>query len=185
MTVNVVCMKWGSAYDATYVNKLFYMVKRNLPIDFRFICITDDSWGIVREVECVALPDLPMQEPYASRAWKKLLLFSKNLGKISGKTLFLDLDIVIVDKIDCFFTETDNSFHIIKDWGQREKDCIVGNSSVFLFEFGKYPHIFEDFAKNMELVFKNHRNEQTYISRIIKDINFWPEEWVKIGRAHV
>ena len=183
MTVNVVCMKWGSAYPAYYVNRLFWMVKKNLNRKFRFVCITDDPSGIVKEVECVKLPALKMAEPYASYPWKKLLLFSKNLGNLKGKTLFLDLDLVIVDNIDCFF-DYPKGLYIIRDWGQRETDCVVGNSSVFLFEFGAYPQILEYFKKNMVEVFAKYRNEQTYLSKVVNDMKFWPEDWVKSFKNH-
>ena len=38
---NIVCMKWGNAYGADYVNRLYNMVKRNMTRPFRFICFTD------------------------------------------------------------------------------------------------------------------------------------------------
>ena len=31
---NIVCMKWGSAYEADYVNTLYSMVKRNITRPF-------------------------------------------------------------------------------------------------------------------------------------------------------
>ena len=38
----VVCLKWGNKYSAEYVNKLYSMVKRNLTIDYEFVCFTEN-----------------------------------------------------------------------------------------------------------------------------------------------
>ena len=38
----VLCMKWGTLYPASYVNRLFHAVSANLSGPFRFICLTDD-----------------------------------------------------------------------------------------------------------------------------------------------
>ena len=46
MSLNVICMKWGTKYSSEYVNKLYSMVARNLSVPFRFVCFTDDADGI-------------------------------------------------------------------------------------------------------------------------------------------
>ena len=56
-TVNVVCLKWGSIYGPEYVNHLYNMVSRNLSLPFRFICLTEQSNGIVPDVEIFPLPE--------------------------------------------------------------------------------------------------------------------------------
>ena len=47
----VVCMKWGSLYDADYANRLYSMVRRNTTGDMRFICMTDDATALRAEIE--------------------------------------------------------------------------------------------------------------------------------------
>ena len=101
---NVICMKWGNKFPAEYVNRLFNMVRRNISVDFRFICFTDDSTGISKEVEVQALPELDLPDNIPERGWRKLTVFRERFGDLSGITLFLDLDVVIVDNIDEFFT---------------------------------------------------------------------------------
>ena len=108
--VNIVCMKWGSLYGPEYVNILFNMVNRNLTLPFRFICMTDRPEGINAEIEVVPLPDFKEPEWKYSRyctAWRKLALFDKSVLDLEGKVLFLDLDVVIIDNIDCFFSFSD------------------------------------------------------------------------------
>jgi len=43
--VNVICLKWGTRYDAGYVNRLRRMVQRHLIQPHRFVCLTDDTIG--------------------------------------------------------------------------------------------------------------------------------------------
>ena len=45
-TKNIVCMKWGTLYDAGHVNKLYAMARRNTSGELRFVCLTDAAAGI-------------------------------------------------------------------------------------------------------------------------------------------
>ena len=109
--VNIICMKWGQKYGPEYVNRLYGMVARNLTIQFRFVCFTDDGSGIREEVDVKPLPSLNLPPGIPERGWMKLTTFQSPLDDIKGTTLFLDLDVVIVDNIDCFF-EIEGDFRI-------------------------------------------------------------------------
>lgn len=184
--VNIVCMKWGTRYGPEYVNFLFNMVKRNTTLPFRFVCMTENKDGIRHEVEISPLPDF--QEPaweyarYCS-AWRKLALFDKQVLDLKGKLLFLDLDIVIVDSIDCFFSYSDK-LAIIENWSQPGR--LIGQSSVFCFEVGRYYHLLEKYNTQHEEVMKNNRTEQMYITRELGKENFdyFPAEWCKSFKMH-
>lgn len=182
--VNVICMKWGTAYSANYVNILYKMVKRNLTLPFRFICLTDDPTGIISEVETAPLPEFYIPTKHQVSPWRKLSLFiDAGLG-LKGRTLFLDLDIVIVDNIDCFFTHSEK-FCIIENWTQLGRG--IGNSSVFCFEYGKYDYVIEEYNRNMEKIYSLYSNEQTYLSRIVaqhEKIHFWPDSWCQSFKRH-
>ena len=133
--VNVICMKWGRRYSAVYVNRLHNMVKRHLSLPHRFVCFTDDPKGIDPDVEVMPLPEVRVP-PGPERYWNKVGLFSKVLGDLKGPALSLDLDLVIVDSIDCFF-EFEGEFCIIRDYRNREHGwCPSGNTSVCRFEIG-------------------------------------------------
>ena len=43
--VNILTLKWGTKYGPEYANRLFAGVDRNLGLDFRFLCFTDDPKG--------------------------------------------------------------------------------------------------------------------------------------------
>ena len=176
--VNIISMKWGDKFPAEYVNRLYGMVSKNLSIPFRFVCFTENNDGIRNEVEIQNLPELDLPPGAPERGWRKLTVFKKDFGGLKGKTLFLDLDVVIVESLDEFFTHP-GEFLIAHDKKNPKK--IEGNSSVFRFEIGKYPQILEYFEQNSELVKSEVRHEQAYLSREIHKLGkleYWPDEWV-------
>ena len=184
--VNIVCMKWGTKYGPEYVNVLYNMVNRNITLPFRFICMTDIKEGINKEVEIFPLPVFqnPVWEYYRfCQAWRKLSLFDKELFDLKGKLLFLDLDVVIVDNIDCFFNYSDK-LAIIENWSQPGR--LIGQASAFCFEVGKYYHLLEKYNKQHEEVMKNNRTEQVYITQELGEGNFdyFPDDWCKSFKMH-
>lgn len=175
--VNVICMKWGTKFGPEFVNRLHSMVCRHLHRPHRFICFTDDPTGLTPEgIETFPLPpmDLP---PGKERGWRKLSTFQSPLYDLTGPTLFLDVDLVIVDNIDAFFDHP-GEFCIIKDWGRPWR--ITGNSSVYRFEAGTRPEIYADFMANIDQVKREVRNEQEYLTREIHRkglLQYWPRDW--------
>jgi len=180
--VNVLCIKWGSRYGADYVNRLASMVDRHLHQPHKFICLTDDPTGIDDKIETRPIPAIEVPEKARVSPWQKLAVFSPELADIEGKTLFLDLDTIILEELDPFFDQFDD-LTIIENWTQKGRG--IGNSSVFLFRPGKHVDIFEEFARNADEIVRRHDNEQTYLSRFIgKDLKFWPEQWCRSFKFH-
>jgi hypothetical protein len=145
------------------------MVTRNLTPPFRFICFTDDTSGLLPEIETQGFYDTRL-----TGWWLKLELFRRDLGDLQGTVLFLDLDVVIVGKIDCLFDFAPGQFCIIQD--QRNKDAY--NSSVFRFEVGQLPQVWERFLQNKTHIMATYPGDQDWISETVKDATLWPSEWV-------
>lgn len=175
-------MKWGTRYTAEDVNKLYSMVKRNLTQPFRFVCFTDDKAGINPDVECMDLPPIYVPPFNDVSPWRKLSMFTKDLGGLAGRALFLDLDLVIVENIDCFFEYSTDNFCIIENWTQMNRG--IGNSSVYLFTVGAHEDVLQKYNENMEKVLAEYDNEQIFLSKTIKDIKFWPSDWCKSFKIH-
>ncbi len=181
-------MKWGDKYGPIYVNRLYSMVARNLSLPFRFICLTDDSDGLVPDIESFPIPEVGanMDDPEGLKrvqAWKKLTTLQNPLYDISGTCLFLDLDILIVDRIDCFF-DPDGEFFIIHEW---DTDETVGNSSVYRFESGTLEEVLNHFVAHRDQIVSTFANEQLYLSRKVEEmglLNFWPNTWCPSYRKH-
>jgi hypothetical protein len=188
-TVNVLCIKWGTKYGPDYVNKLFSMVSRNLTLPFRFVCLTDAAAGIdprieVKEIPKVGFKDFDERLPWSfGHGWLKVTSFAKPLYDLSGPTLFIDLDVVIVDNIDCFF-EPDGAFRVIKEWDKADE---TGNTSVYRFNIGAHPDLIENLKTNKDQVLKKVRNEQEYVTGALAaqgKLQYWPAGWCVSFKRH-
>lgn len=180
---NVICMKWGKVYCAQDVNVLYHMVERNLALPHRFICFTDDPSGLESGVEHFPLPEVSVPSRLHHEAWLKLGTMSRRLGDLKGTTLFLDLDIVIVDNIDCLF-EYPGEFCIIHNWTHPGR--IVGNSSVFRFQIGAHPEVLDRYHEDPEQAKLQYRNEQAFLSYQLgaERLTYWPEKWCVSFKRH-
>ncbi len=179
--VNVVCMKWGDKFGSWYVNKLYNMVKRNLTIPFRFWCITDNCEGITEEVSIVNLPEFIVHG--IGGRYKKLLIFDNDIFKFKNTVLFLDLNTIILDNIDCFFS-IPGEFLIIKNWLQSPGNGKF-SSAVMRFEPDVYEILWSEFLnarpdRNENNHHGRHWNvhDQGWISCMFPDLATWPKEWV-------
>lgn len=176
----IVCMKWGTRYEAEYVNRLYNMCSRAMARDFRFICFTDDGTGVDEGVEIYPLPDFPSVPTHlANKPWRKLSLWQENLFDLQGEALFLDLDVVIVGPLDDFFDYALGKYCVIHNFTQPKLS--IGNTSIFRFTIGKYPHIYSDFVADPEGVYARYKIEQQYISGEIGSGEqvFWPKTWCR------
>jgi hypothetical protein len=175
-------MKWGTKYGPEYTNRLASMVKRNLTLPYRFICLTDDPTGLDAHIETRPLPAfIKIEGP--DRAWPKISVFQKELFDIKGRTLFLDVDVVLTGNIDALFTYP-GEFLIIRDWITKMP---IGNSSVFRFEAGAHSGLLDNFLANYVNIQKEVRNEQEYISKELyaaNKLDYWPEEWCVSFKYH-
>ncbi|MCJ8519319.1 hypothetical protein ABID21_002468 [Pseudorhizobium tarimense] len=190
--VNVICMKWGTLYGPEYVNNLFYGVRRHLRRAHRFVCFTDDAGGLDTRIQVEPLPYMQMRQGETDLRWRKLSVLASDLADLSGPTLFLDLDLVVIDQLDPFF-DLDGRFYIIRDDDlfrakplrklNHSRDrflSMVGNSSVFRFEFGHHADLLEDYLADPERAAQEFEHEQQFLSdRICKagELRYWPAEW--------
>ena len=180
----VLCMKWGSVFSADYVNVLFNACRKNISRPFRFVCLTDDPTGLLKEIETYPIPDIGC-EPlmWQQGAWPKLSVFSADLYGIKGKALFIDMDTIIWGSIDRFFDYSDNFVSIDTgiNWHPGgvpgARGALVG-TGVFAFEIGSQPQIVERFMKDPRSAFNQYRLEQVWVQHHCSSINYWPPGWV-------
>lgn len=86
-------MKWGDKYPALHVNVFANMLARNLKMDYRLVCITDDPSGI----ECETIP---LWDDDSEGCFRRLELFSPRMKDVIGnRFVSIDLDCVIVKDI--------------------------------------------------------------------------------------
>lgn len=184
--VNILCLKWGTRYGPHYVNTLFRSVARNLDRPFLFHCCTDDPTGLDPAIRIIRFPE----NPGVKRGWPdilvKLMVLKDGFGDLQGPTLFLDVDLIILGKLDCFFDYKPGEYCIIHNWVSRRKALLgrrpaVGNSSVFRFDAGKSNDVYETFVREMARAEdrRQFNTEQAFLTHAMQEVNWWPEEWVQ------
>merc|ERR1711871_504757 len=95
--LQVVCVKWGTKYDASYVNKLASSVRRHLSVPHDFTCFTDDASSLDPGITARPLPDAVPFHGW----WFKAVLFSSEAGlPLGARVLYLDLDTVVTGCLD-------------------------------------------------------------------------------------
>ncbi len=190
--VNVLCLKWGTRYSAEYVNILHRSVRRHLKRPFRFFCCTEDASGLDPEVEIIAFPEDPGMSTKWPHILVKLMVTKNGFGDLAGPTLFLDLDVAIMDDIDCFFDFQPGKNCIIHNWVNWRKGLLgrrphVGNSSAFRFDAGpQSDYIYQTFLREIRRAEDTSvfNTEQAFLTYAMKEVVWWPDSWVKSYKWH-
>lgn len=188
--INVVCVNQGTKYGSIYVDKLYNMVKRNLPLDFTFYCFTDTTITVNKNIILRPLPE------NVFRWWAKLFLFSKMSG-LRGIIMYFDLDTVICnnltklvkfhsshrEKLILCSSVVDSrklSLNFLKKPLLRRyfKENGLFNTSFMMWSSDLSNNIWDNFLLNKENIIKNYFADDSYISKnylhILKSI---PSEW--------
>lgn len=140
----VLCVKWGRKYGADYVNRLFSMVRRQLSIPHRFICLTDDPNGLEPTIQTVPLPPSSLEF-----CWSKLWIFSPGLAPAGSTLLYLDLDVVVTDGLDELLEyRSALDFVSVLDWNRWWSSQF--NSSVMRFVAGAHADLYKHFLEAVE-----------------------------------
>lgn len=176
MARTVICMKWGDRYPADFANRLYRMVRRNLSGELRFICFTDDENGLIPEVEYHPLPPIDLPEQYRWLPWRKISLWQDNLAGLNGQeVLFLDVDLIVTGPLDDFFEYQPGAFCVAENWTQ--KGMGIGNTSVYKWTVGEHTEIYQRYQREALTVHAEFRASQQYVSAMIPEKIYWPEEW--------
>ncbi|MBD3750773.1 MAG: hypothetical protein IE931_14925 [Sphingobacteriales bacterium] len=168
--VNVICLKWGSKYPAEDVNKLYSMVKRNLSIPFDFYCITENSDELLEGIKI-----LPLYDESLTGWWHKLSIYRKDFYGLNGTALFLDLDVVITDRLNALFEYKPGRTCSIADKGGSKWNVI--NSSVVRFEIGELDYVWQGFQYNHEWIMQNMHGDQDWLGLVVPSVELYPAGW--------
>ena len=124
--INVCCVKEGDKYDSDYVNTLYLMTKRCLTIPFDFICLTENSQNLLKQIKVINLEDKSIKG-----WWNKCLLFKP--GLLSGSCLYLDLDMIILKNIDEFIIQNQYLNILCNPFSFQNKNYYKINSSMMFW----------------------------------------------------
>lgn len=188
--VNVICIQWGSKYNAQDINTLYSGILSNTSFSVKFYLFSSESLsgledGIRQHPE--PAPQTRPGKPYNYR--KEAGLCTADLADLNGqRVFFFDLDVLITGSLDELFTyPQDDGVYIIKDWNTRGSH--VGQASCYSFVAGTLAWIKETFDADPEAIIQRFGTaSQEYLSHMILQrdgkLNFWPEAWFRSFRYH-
>lgn len=171
--IDVLCVcKSGGEYNADWVRKLKDGVARNLTVPYQFKCLSD-----------IDVPDrIPLRHKWHGW-WSKIELFRE----VTGPTLYLDLDTVVVSNIN-HLTVLDSDFAMLQNFHVPE---FVGSGVMW---FGKpQRHVYERFCEKPSKWIEYHNRktdgpylgDQAFIWESMKRrVDFLPMETIKSYKFH-
>jgi len=171
---NILCVRFGNKYSISYVEKLRNMIDRHTTVPYKLYCLTDDPTPI-KGVSLIVRPN----EGYAKGWWHKVHMFDADLP-VSGRILYMDLDVVICDNIDKLLNLQGNVFMGIRDFNRKfHRDWKYLNSSVMSWIHGSQAYIYTKFKQNPQVAMRLH-GDQDWTWKCAKPIiRFWPEHWIQ------
>lgn len=172
----LLCLKWGKRYGSDYVNRTYAMAMRNTSRPLRVVCFTDDPVGIRPEVDVKPMPPFDLPERMRYHPFRRMFIFQKELADLQGNVLHLDLDLLITGSIDAFFDhKPELDFVVAENWTQPGQG--IGNMSVFRFRVGALTRVWDRFRPDPMAMMDLYRNSQTFVSRTLGHVDFYPAEW--------
>ena len=169
-------------YTSEHVNIMKNMLDRHGCEYDNFICISDQTDGMPSDIELIAIPDIPQHKGW----WSKIETFNPKLPVI-GECLYIDLDCVVVDNIDCLWEyEPGGPVKLINvsDF-YAEQLGYQFNSSVYRYRISDFEHIWWDYRTKWEYIQRKYSwGDEKYTCELDKKSKMFPKEWI-INYEHV
>ena len=187
MTINILTLKVGDKYSADYVNNLYKGIERNSSVKFHFYCYTEDSTGLLPDINIVTLPD----STKFKKQWHKLIFHKTKFGGIKKNELclILDIDWIIVEDMDPIlrYELPKNSIGVFERWWSNRREWCKINGGFQMFYMGDTNYIWEEFIKDPEYWTEYYvksgkadgpvNGEQNFIEQFSKNKHWLPKEW--------
>jgi hypothetical protein len=167
--VNIITIKWGTKYSASYANRVYSECKERCTFDFTFYCVTDDPIGLDKNIIALDMPThsnlnfnnfIDKHLVYKTQMWDrpKLYLFTDFNRYFKGTNIFLDLDAQINEDLKYLTTLPKDKPWIIDMWWKinfkEHWDKLWGtrvNSSVIVWQDDQCASITEKILKDTTL----------------------------------
>lgn len=176
--IDVACLIHSNGYSWNYVERLFNMVVRNLSRPVRFHVYTEHDRSVPPHMIKHCLQEWPNVSGLRKSWWYKLQLFDTELFK--GQLLYLDLDTVVVGKLDWITNLHTKFFWAPKDFRSMWRPTHAGiNSSVMWFDTRAYNYIWKDFAvRDLNHTMRAFHGDQDFISATVDQrlLRFFPPD---------
>jgi len=167
-TIDCACVIHGTAYDWTYVDRLYNMLSRHITPGIRLHVYTESDRPVPAHMIKHELIDWKISQP--KRAWwYKMQLFDP--AHHTGPLLYFDLDTVIVRNIDWIWKQPTAYFWAVRDFKYLWRPASTGlNSSIMWWDTARYAHVWHEFLQhNLSDIMHRHHGDQDYISATIAE----------------
>lgn len=180
--ITVACVYWAgrfrgreAIYTPEWVGKLRNMVRQNLPVEHRFVCLTNSR---------VPCEKIPLKHNWPGW-WSKIELFRPGLFE-NDRVLYLDLDTVIFKDLTpvvdfqsefVFMGQPHKIPYGTKRIHPKVQKYVVYRyqSSVFAFNGGAGDALYENFGNEQ---MNTYRGDQDYISDVMPQLDTFPNKWM-------
>lgn len=171
MMKTILTLKYGDKYTSDDVNRIYTDTNGK----YNYVCVTDNPEGLRSDIYTIPIDGEPEGH------WEKVKLFQYHFGK----TLYLDLDVVIQKDIGHLFEYLDKHPMICYTYWKREdfpyhKDKRWSynylsnfNSSVMLWEDAR--HIYEYWKKDQDYYMVKYAGDDRFLFHEDFTFEHWPE----------
>lgn len=149
--VDVGCVIHGRVYDWCYVERLYNMVKRNLPTDMRFHVWTEHDRSVPPHMIKHCLEEWPGIVGPKQSWWYKLQMFDPQHH--AGDLLYFDLDVVIVRDLSWIVQELTDKFWCLRDFRFLQNSRLQHNinSSIMWWNVPAWQSVWQEFTQRPAL----------------------------------
>ena len=185
--IDCACVIHGDKYTWDYVERLYSMLKRNSNYDISFHVFTEKKRTVSPHMIKHVLEDWPGISGPKKAWWYKMQMF--NPAHMSGKLLYLDLDVVITKNIDWMWNQDTRYFWAIRDFKYMWRPTWKGmNSSVMLWDTTQWGKIWNEFqSRNIAATVKQFHGDQDFLNSLIteKHLRFFDQNAVQSWRWQI
>ena len=165
--VDVACVIHGRGYDWMYVERLYNMVTRHMPVPIRFHVWTEHDRSVPPHMIKHCLDEWPGVAGPKQSWWYKMQMFDPRHH--AGDLLYFDLDVVIVADLSWIVQELTDSFWILRDFRylQNPRVCAV-NSSLMWWNVTGYQQVWTEFSQRpIQDVMRSYHGDQDFINSAV------------------
>lgn len=164
--IDCACVIHGSAYDWSYVERLYNMLSRHITPGIRFHVYTEANRAMPAHMIKHVLPDWNLVGAKKSW-WYKMELF--NPAQHAGPLLYFDLDTVITQNIDWIWQHSLQHFWTVRDFKYLWRPASYNvNTSVMWFHTERFAHVYQEFVnKEAQRVARRYHGDQDFVNEII------------------
>jgi len=152
--ITICCWLWNEGYrdfQPKHVNTLYRMVKRNITVPFRFVCVTEETKGFCEGVELLKTPPeaaklailkTPEGVKFPS-CYRRLWMFSKAAECLGEKVLLVDIDLVVTGDLTPIVDRPQEfiGWRPFRDWGKKTRF----GGGIYLLKTGSRTEVWDDF----------------------------------------